>query len=74
MRYYFDLRNGVPIRDKNGLDFELVSGAILHAKKLAAELRAEHRPMMQDARVCVINEQGSVVHEESLLEKTQGAD
>jgi hypothetical protein len=71
MRYYFDIRNGVPIRDRNGSDFESNSAAILHAKKLAADLRAGQEYVTQDMRVCVINEHGSVVHEESVAEKTQ---
>jgi len=69
MRYYFDIRNGVPVRDKKGMDFDLVSGAIIHAKRLAAELRAKQAVIKPDMRVCVISEQGAIVHEEGVSDQ-----
>jgi hypothetical protein len=38
MRSYFDIRNGVPDRDKTGEEFELLTEAVVHAQNLAAEL------------------------------------
>jgi hypothetical protein len=39
MRFYSDIRNGVPDRDKTGKEFELLTEAVVHAHNLAAELR-----------------------------------
>jgi hypothetical protein len=71
MRYYFNIQNGVPTPDKYGLHFDSVSGAILHAKNLAVVLRAKHAATPQDLRVCVIDEQGSLIYEESIFDKKQ---
>jgi hypothetical protein len=67
MRYYFDVRGrGVPVRDNKGKDFDLLSGAILHAISLADDLRAKHTLIRPEMCVCVISENGSTVHEEHL--------
>lgn len=69
MRYYFDIRGGgAPTRDNRGRDFDLPSGAILHAKRLADELRAKRILIRPEMRVCVTAENGSTVHEENLYD------
>ena len=39
MRFYFDIRDKLAIRDEVGRDMESVSDAVVHAKYLAADLR-----------------------------------
>jgi hypothetical protein len=66
MRFYFDIRDGVPARDNAGTEFESIQAAIIHAKELAAEFRSQREPKGQNSRICVVSESGSVVHEERL--------
>jgi hypothetical protein len=73
VRYYFDIRGGgVPVRDNKGKDFDLVSGAILHAKSLADDLRAKRTLIRPEMHVCVISESGSTVHKENLYADHDG--
>lgn len=62
--YYFDMKDGVPIRDRTGLEFRTDSQAIEHSKTLARRLAHEHLTM--DAKLCVVvlNEAGSEIHRE----------
>ena len=39
MRFYFDIRDRLAIRDEVGRDLKLVSEAVVYAKYLAADLR-----------------------------------
>ena len=39
MRFYFDISDGLPIRDQVGRDFRLASEAVVYAKYLATDLR-----------------------------------
>ncbi len=39
MRFYFDVRDRLAIRDEVGRDFELASEAVVYAKYLDADLR-----------------------------------
>ncbi len=66
MLFYFDLRNGVPNRDRTSKEFEFISEAILHAKNLAQEFRNQRQHPGQNSRICVISENGTLVHEERL--------
>ena len=47
--YYFDVHDGVPIRDITGLQFRTNSGAIEHSKELARRLSHDHRLMRKRA-------------------------
>ena len=69
MRFYFDVRDGIPVRDNVGREFRLVSEAIGYSKKYAADLRA--RGGRSDLRVSVLNEYGTVVHEEPVPKADQ---
>ena len=66
MRFYFDIRDGVPARDMTGKEFECIPAAITHAEELAAEFRSQREPKGQNSRICVVSENGAVVHEEKL--------
>lgn len=41
--YYFDVKDGIPSRDREGLEFPNAVGAIQHSKELARLLRQETR-------------------------------
>lgn len=62
--YYFDLKDGVPVRDRRGLDFASPGAAIAHSKDLAQRLRNERN--IQDPRliISVLDESGTEVHRE----------
>lgn len=62
--YYFDVRDGIPVRDRHGLEFPTSSGAIEHSKDLARRLRADPRRKDSALSVVVIDESGSEVHRE----------
>ena len=47
--YYFDMQDGVPIRDITGLQFRTSTGAIEHSKELARRFGHDHR-LHQDER------------------------
>ena len=62
--YYFDMKDGVPIRDRAGLEFRTDAQAIEHSKTLARRLG--HRNLAKDEKlsVVVLNEAGSEIHRE----------
>jgi hypothetical protein len=62
--YYFDMKDGIPIRDRTGLEFATTGGAIEHSKELAKRLR--HDPRIEDRSfsIVVIDESGAEVHRE----------
>ena len=62
--YYFDMKDGVPIRDRTGREFRTDTQAIEHSKTLARRLG--HERLAKDQRLCVVvlNEAGSEIHRE----------
>lgn len=62
--YYFDLQDGVAVRDNKGL--ELVSGgaAIAHSKRLAKLIRDKQHLDRSDLNVVVLDESGREIHRE----------
>ena len=64
--YYFDLQDGVAVRDQKGL--ELVSGgaAIEHSKRLAKLIRDKRQPDRKDLSIVVLDENGREIHRESV--------
>lgn len=76
MRYYFDVKGGfVPMaRDNVGQDFDFASDAVAHAKTLAEGLRAHGMSIRSTARICVISEVGSSIHEERVFVETRKVD
>jgi hypothetical protein len=68
--YYFDIRDGVPSRDKRGLDFATISAAIEHSKNLARKLRDDPRSKDPALTVVVIDESGTEIHRERVYPET----
>ena len=62
--YYFDTKDGVPVRDTQGMDFASASEAIEYGKKLAASIRGEARKRDSDLPIVITNESGTEVHRE----------
>jgi hypothetical protein len=68
--YYFDIKDGVPTRDKRGLEFPTVSAAIEHSKNLARKLRDDPRTKDPALSVVVIDESGTEIHRERVYPET----
>ncbi len=62
--YYFDLRDGNATRDKKGLQFQTISGAIEHSRELARRLRNDPRITNRTLSIIVIDQDGREVHRE----------
>lgn len=66
--FYFDTKDGVPVRDQIGKQFRLNSEAIEYSKTLAERLRTEH-PAESDLVIVVVDESGREVHRQAVTPK-----
>jgi len=64
LTYYFDMKDGVPIRDRAGLEFRTDSQAIEHRETLARRLGRKHPAKDEKLCVVVLNEAGAEIHRE----------
>jgi hypothetical protein len=64
--YYFDIKDGVPTRDRKGIEFSSTVAAIAHSKELAQRLRDEPRLMDPALAIVVVDESGAEVHREQV--------
>ena len=62
--YYFDMKDGRAIRDRSGLQFQTVGGAIEHSKDLAQRLRNDPRVTDPALSIVVLDQDGREVHRE----------
>lgn len=62
--YYFDIRDGVPLRDKVGMELATDGAAIVHSKGLADQLRRDKPQGHPALQIVVIDESGREVHRE----------
>jgi hypothetical protein len=62
--YYFDMRDGIPVRDRRGLEFPTASGAIEHSKCLARQMRDDPRASGRAFSIVVIDQSGAEIHRE----------
>ena len=62
--YYFDMKDGVPTRDRTGLEFPTAAGAIEHSKELARLLRADPRLKDPALSIIVVDQSGTEIHHE----------
>ena len=62
--YYFDTKDGVPVRDRMGIEFPSAAGAIEHSKELAQRFRHEHRLKDPVLSIIVVDESGTEIHRE----------
>ncbi len=64
--YYFDMKDGIPTRDRRGIEFSSSAGAIAHSRELAQRLRDEPRLVDPALAIVVIDESGTEVHREQV--------
>ena len=62
--YYFDMKDGVPVRDRSGLELVSDGAAIVHSKSLADKVRRNKPKGHPD--LVVIDESGREVHREQI--------
>ena len=62
--YYFDMKDGVPTRDRTGLTFTTIDAAIEHSRELARRLRRDPRITDRSLAIIVIDESGAAIHRE----------
>ncbi len=67
MRFYFDIRDKLAIRDEVGRDFRTVSDAIVYAKYLAADFRCLESDARPRLSIQVIGEGNQRIHEEAVF-------
>lgn len=66
--YYFDLKDGIRLRDNAGIRFATDADAALHAESLAATYVTEHGPDA-DGYINVVHQEGRIVGRSPLLAK-----
>lgn len=69
--YFFDVKDGVPVRHKGGLQFPTEAAAIEHSQQIARLLRGDPRNIHLGLYISVIDESGAEVHREQVY---KGAD
>jgi hypothetical protein len=62
--YYFDMQDGVPIRDITGLQFPNNTGAIEHSKELARRFNYDHRHKNPIRAIIVLDDSSKEIHRE----------
>ena len=62
--YYFDMQDGVPIRDIAGLQFRTNTGAIEHSKELARRFGRDYRLEDPIHSIIVLDKSGKEIHRE----------
>ena len=62
--FFFDMKDGVPSRDRVGIEFNTNSEAIEHSKELAQHFRDESLTDDQDLEISVVNSLGREIHRE----------
>jgi hypothetical protein len=62
--YYFDKKDGVPVRDNKGFQFAGHGAAIDHSKELAKEIRIQRPTGDSDSYIAVLDESGREIHRE----------
>ena len=62
--YYFDMKDGIPTRDRRGIEFASADGAIEHSKELALRLRSDSRLEDPELAIVVVDESGTEIHRE----------
>lgn len=70
--YYFDIKDGIPTRDRQGIEFSSVAGAIEHSKELALRLRSDNRLGDPGLAVVVVDESGAEIHREPVYPDVAG--
>lgn len=67
MRFYFNIRDRLPIRDEVGREFKLAADAVMHARFLAADLRCLEPDVRPRLSIQVVGESSEQIHEETVF-------
>jgi hypothetical protein len=70
--FFFDMKDGVPLRDRIGVEFDTNVEAIEHSRVLAQHFRDESLRDDQDLEISVVNAQGREIHREFVHRETGG--
>jgi hypothetical protein len=62
--YFFDMKDGVPLRDRVGLEFMTNADAIQHCRELARHIRDCSLRDDRDSAISVVNGVGSEIYRE----------
>jgi hypothetical protein len=62
--FFFDMKDGVPLRDRVGIEFKTNAEAIAHCGELAQHFRDESLRDDQDLQISVVNASGREIHRE----------
>jgi hypothetical protein len=63
-KFFFDIKDGVPNRDRVGIEFNTNAEAIKHCKEIAQDFRDNSLRDDQDLEILVVNEIGREVYRE----------
>jgi len=63
-KFFFDMKDGVPMRDRVGIDFKGNLEAIAHCKELARHFRDSSLRDDQGLEISVVNALGREIHRE----------
>jgi hypothetical protein len=70
--FFFDMKDGVPLRDRIGVEFDTNVEAIEHSRMLAQHFRDESLRDDQDLEISVVNALGREIHREFVHRETGG--
>jgi hypothetical protein len=62
--FFFDMKDGVPLRDRVGIEFNTNLEAIEHSHALAQHFRDDSLTDDQDLEISVVNALGREIHRE----------
>jgi hypothetical protein len=62
--FFFDMKDGVPLRDRIGIEFNTNLEAIEHSHALAQHFRDDSLTDDQDLEISVVNALGREIHRE----------
>ena len=61
-KFFFDMKDGVPMRDRVGLEFNTNAEAIKHCNEIAQDFRDKSLRDDQDLEILVVNDGGREIH------------
>ena len=70
--FFFDMKDGVPLRDRIGVEFDTNVEAIEHSRVLAQHFRDEGLRDDQDLEISVVNARGREIHREFVHREAGG--
>ena len=71
--FFFDMKDGVPMRDRIGIAFDSNVEAIAHCRVLAKHFRDDSLRDDQDLEISVVNASGREIHREFVHREPEDA-